>query len=292
MIHKDLRLAGYLCLVLGLPFLSQIALAQGERGAISGTVTDESGAVIPGAQIGAIHVTTDIKTEVTTLESGNYYIPALPPGIYKVSAAKQGFKQTVAENVRVVVGTTVNIDLKMPVGETSQTVTVLAESPLLQTTPEVGTDVAPSEVKQWPVFLFDMQRQPADFVFNSLPGSTGGSFSGNINGGQQFGYEVTVEGISIDSGYITAGNTDFTPTLESISEFKLEVVPNASSSGGGSAVINYAIKSGGNDFHGTVWEFNTNSAYDSKGTAANFAGQAKPYNNEHNYGFAVSGPIR
>src|SRR5256884_5761395 len=97
-----------------------------------------------------------------------------------------------------------------------------------------------------------------------------------INGGQQFGYEVTVEGISIDSGYITAGNTDFTPTLESISEFKLEVVPNASSSGGGSAVINYAIKSGGNDFHGTVWEFNTNSAYDSKGTAANFAGQAKP----------------
>ena len=166
MIHKDLRLAGYLCLVLGLPFLSQIALAQGERGAISGTVTDESGAVIPGAQIGAIHVTTDIKTEVTTLESGNYYIPALPPGIYKVSAAKQGFKQTVAENVRVVVGTTVNIDLKMPVGETSQTVTVLAESPLLQTTPEVGTDVAPSEVKQWPVFLFDMQRQPADFVFN------------------------------------------------------------------------------------------------------------------------------
>ncbi|PYV83210.1 MAG: hypothetical protein DMG05_26590 [Acidobacteria bacterium] len=138
MIKKDLRLAGYLCLVLGLPFLSQIALAQGERGAISGTVTDESGAVIPGAQIAATHVTTDVKTDVATMESGNYYIPALPPGIYKVIATKQGFKQTVAENVRVVVGTTVNIDLKMPVGETSQSVTVLGESRLLQTTPEIG----------------------------------------------------------------------------------------------------------------------------------------------------------
>jgi len=140
MIKKDLRLAGYLCLVLGLPFLSQIALAQGERGAISGTVTDESGAVIPGAQIAATHVTTEVKTDVATMESGNYYIPALPPGIYRVIATKQGFKQTVAENVRVVVGTTVNIDLKMPVGETSQSVTVLGESPLLQTTPEIGTD--------------------------------------------------------------------------------------------------------------------------------------------------------
>ena len=279
-------------LVFSMLLLVPSGYGQGERGAISGTITDESNAVIPGAQVTAIHSTTDVKAESTTTASGSYVIPLLPPGIYRVTAVKQGFKQTVAENVRVAVGTTTTIDLKLPVGETSQTITVLEETPLLQTTPEVGTDVAPAEAKQWPVFLFDMQRQPADFVFNSLPGSTGGSFQGNINGGQEFGYEVTVEGIPIDSGYTTGGNTDFTPTLESVSEFKLQSVPDARSGGGGSALINYAVKSGGNDLHGSVWEFNTNSAYASKGATANFAGVAKPYNNEHNYGFAVSGPIR
>jgi Carboxypeptidase regulatory-like domain/TonB dependent receptor-like, beta-barrel len=269
-----------------------ICLGQGERGSISGTITDESGAIIPGAQVSATNVSTNVSNEAETAQSGTYHIPALPPGIYKLIAAKQGFKQALAENVRVIVGSTTTIDLKMSVGESTQSITVLGETPLLQTTPEVGTDVAPTEVKQWPVFLFDMQRQPVDFVFNSLPGTTGGSFQGNINGGQQFGYEVEVEGIAIDAGYITGGNTDFTPTLESVSEFKLDTAPNATSGGGGSAVVNYAIKSGGNDYHGTVWEFNRNGALESRGARTNFTGSPKGYRNEHNYGFAGSGPIR
>ena len=277
--------------VVGL-FWIPIAFGQGERGAITGTVTDQSNAVIPETEITVVDVATNVKYATTSTGSGTYRVPSLPPGIYRITASKTGFKQALAEHIRVAVGTTVNVDLKMQVGESSQTVTVIEESPLLQTAPELGTDVSPQEFNTWPLFQSDQQRQPQDFIFNSLPGSSGSSFQGSINGGQNFGYEILVDGVALERNYLNGGSTDLTPSVESVSEFKLQTVNIGANYGGaGSAVVNFSIKSGTNEFHGTAYEFNSNSAFQSNGATTNFLRASDPtikkgYYNQNNFGVA------
>jgi Carboxypeptidase regulatory-like domain/TonB dependent receptor len=271
---------------------------QGERGAITGTVTDQTGAIIPETEVTAIDAATNVKYSTTSTGSGTYRVPSLPPGIYKLVAIKSGFKQAVAENIRVAVGTTVNVDLRLQVGETTETITVQEESPLLQSVPQLGTDVSPQEFNTWPLFQADQQRQPQDFIFNSLPGSAGGSFQGSINGGQNFGYEILVDGIPLERNYLNGGSTDLTPSVESVSEFKLQTVNIGANYGGaGTAVVNFSIKSGTNEFHGTAYEFNSNSAFQSNGATTNFLRASDPsikkgYYNQNNFGAAISGPIR
>ncbi len=288
----------FLLFSLGLILSASTTFAQGERGAITGTVTDQSGAVAPDCEISVVNVATNVRNSATSAASGTYRVPSLPPGIYKVTANKAGFKQAVAENIRVAVGTTVDVDLSLQVGQSTQTVTVSAQSPLLETTPQIGTDVSPAEFETWPVFFSDQQRQPQDFIFNSLPGATGNSFQGSINGGQNFGYEILVDGVALERNYLSGGSTDLTPSFESVSEFKLQTGNIGANYGGaGSAVVNFSIKSGTNHFHGTAYEFNGNSALQSTGAETNFLQASDPtikkgYFNQNNFGAAVGGPIR
>lgn len=285
-------------LLFGLLFACSSLWGQGERGAITGTVFDPTSAVIPDATITAMNLATDVKSTTTSTGSGTYRVTSLPPGVYTVTATKDGFKQAVAENIRVAVGTTVNVDLKLEVGNPTESITVRAEAALLETTPQIGTDVSPEEFSTWPVFFSDQQRQPLDFIFNSLPGSTGSSFVGSINGGQNFGYEILVDGIALERNYLSGGSTDLTPSFESVSEFKLQTGNIGANYGGaGSAVVNFSIKSGTNQFHGTAWEFNGNSALQSAGAVTNFLKASdstvkKGYFNQNNFGAAVGGPIR
>ncbi len=296
--NSRLRSTASLLFSLALLLFASMTFGQGERGAITGTVTDPSGAVVPDCEITVTNVATNVKSSAVSTASGTYRVSSLPPGIYEVSASRAGFKQAVAKNIRVAVGTTVDVDLSLQVGQSTQTVTVSAQSPLLETTPQIGTDVSPTEFETWPVFLSDQQRQPLDFIFNSLPGSTGGSFQGSINGGQNFGYEILVDGIALERNYLNGGSTDLTPSFESVSEFKLQTGHIGANYGGaGSAVVNFSVKSGTNQFHGTAYEFNGNSALQTNGALTNFLHASDPtvkkgYFNQNNFGAAVGGPIR
>src|SRR5437870_3938019 len=126
------KLSGFSLLCGCLLFLAPTVFGQGERGAITGTITDETGAVIPDTEITVTDPATNLTYTTNSTGAGVYRVSSLPPGIYKVIASKTGFKQALAENIRVAVGTTVNVDLKLQIGETSQTVTVLEQTPLLQ----------------------------------------------------------------------------------------------------------------------------------------------------------------
>jgi hypothetical protein len=267
--------------------------AQSERGAITGTITDSSGAVIPGAEITVTNVDTNVPNSTTSTGTGTYRVINLPPGNYNVKCGKEGFKQTSIESVRVAVSATVNVDVALEVGAATQQVTVGAQVEELQTRAEINTDVNPKEFQTWPIFLSDTQRQPASFVFNSLPGTTGGTFSGAINGGQTFGFEEQVEGIAIERNYLAGASVELTPSVESVSEFSL-VTGNigANYAGAGSAVLNLSVKSGGNTLHGTVFEFNGNSLFESVGAEGNAFGTGKGRYNQNNFGGVISGPIR
>jgi hypothetical protein len=273
--------------------IAPMAWPQTDRGAITGTVTDSTGAVVPGVEVVALSVATNVKYATTSTGSGTYRVSSLPPGNYNVNCSKAGFKQSVIENVRVAVGATVDVDVALELGAASQAVTVSGSAEQLQTTAEITTDVTPKEFETWPIMLDSQQRQPTSFVFNSLPGTTGGTFQGAINGGQTFSFEAQVEGIAIERNYLAGGTTDLTPSAESISEFSLVTGDiGANYAGAGSAVINLSVKSGGNAFHGSVFEINGNSAFESAGAEANAFGSGKGRFNQNNFGGAFSGPIR
>src|SRR5579863_8454937 len=104
--------------------IAPMAWPQTDRGAITGTVTDSTGAVVPGVEVVALSVATNVKYATTSTGSGTYRVSSLPPGNYNVNCSKAGFKQSVIENVRVAVGATVDVDVALELGAASQAVTV------------------------------------------------------------------------------------------------------------------------------------------------------------------------
>jgi hypothetical protein len=108
------------------------ASAQTDQGGIRGTVSDPSGAIVPGATITATNVATGVTTSTITTSAGLYSIPTLRAGVYRVEAEKAGFKKVARDNVAVSVGVIFGLDLSMEVGQTTQTIEVQGAAPLVE----------------------------------------------------------------------------------------------------------------------------------------------------------------
>src|SRR5436309_12483112 len=120
------------CLLIIVLGLSSLSYGQSDRGTITGSITDSSGAVVPDAVVTVTHISTDTKTIVTSTSSGNYTVPQLQSGTYKIAVERQGFKTAVRESVPLLVGQTIRENIILQVGEVSQTVEVEAVAPLLK----------------------------------------------------------------------------------------------------------------------------------------------------------------
>jgi hypothetical protein len=137
-----------------------LLLAQGERGTLNGTVTDPTGAVVPGATVKVLNVATGVETTVQTTTAGVYRVPYLPPGTYKITVTAAGFKTAVRENVILGVAQTLTVDFTLEVGAVTDQITVSAEPPLLETgTAEIGYYVTKNEFDTWPITVGDGRRQ-------------------------------------------------------------------------------------------------------------------------------------
>jgi hypothetical protein len=282
-------LLGILVLGLGLP-----ALAQSGRGTITGVVKDPSGAVVPGADITITEKDTGVVTRTVSTQAGAYRAPYIPPGTYKITAALAGFKTSTADNIQVMVGQTVTVDFSLEVGQVSDQVTVMAETPLLESsTPEIGVGTTETEVHTWPIMVGDGTRQLQTFIFSSMPGTEGGTFAGSINGGQSYSHEILIDGISIGRMDLNGGsNNEFTPTIDAVSEFKLQTGALSSQYGNTqTAMTNFGMKSGTNSFHGGAFWFNNQPAYNANSWANNARGISRSGSMENNYGWTVGGPI-
>ena len=184
--------------------------AQGERGSITGLITDPSGAAIPNVEVIAADLQTNVQAKATSTATGLYRIPYLSPGRYRVSAALKGFKTAVIEPVEVPVGSVVTANLALEVGDINQSVTVSSEATHLETSSsELGYSVSEADYHAWPIDSNDDgQRQIQSFIFNSLPGTVGCSFQGTINGGGEFSHEVLIEGMSIGRADLAGDTAD------------------------------------------------------------------------------------
>ncbi|HEU0184350.1 MAG TPA: carboxypeptidase-like regulatory domain-containing protein [Blastocatellia bacterium] len=286
-----------------LTLFSSVALAQGERGALNGIVTDQTGAVVTGAEVIAINVETNIETKATTTDAGVYRLPYLPAGRYKITVKANGFQTVLINDINLFVAQTLTVDVKMTAGQVSDQMTVEGSAPLIETgASEIGRYVTKKEFDTWPVAVSDGQRQIQTFIFSSLPGTTGSTFQGSINGGQNYSHEILVEGMSIGRFDLQGGsNNEFSPSAESVSEFKMQTGTVSAQYGGGqTAIANFGIKSGTNDFHGTGFGYIQNDAlqansFSNKSFGRDASGneiRPRPPFKLHNYGYAFSGPVR
>src|SRR5947209_6652016 len=280
----------FACLAIGVG----TGLAQGRVGTLNGTILDLTGAVVPGATVVAVNNATGVESKTTSTSAGAYTLPYLPAGTYTVRASAPNFKTSTAENVILRVAQDLTLNISLQVGTVSQQVTVSDQAPLIDTgTAEIGRYISVEEYKSWPIIVDDGQRQIQSFIFSSLPGTTGGTFQGTINGGQQYSHEILIEGIPVGRSDLSGGNNnEFSPSAEAVGEFKLQTgAMGAQYNGGQTAVANFNIKSGTNDLHGTAFYYIQNEALNALDLQSKTAGDKKAKFRENNWGYSLVGPV-
>ena len=272
------------------------APAQGTTASITGTVTDASGAAVPGATVTITQTATnDVHTAISS-DSGFYAVPQLPPGRYRVSVEKGGFNRFEQPDITLVINQTAQINAELRVGSAQEVVTVTGASPIIQTdTSSVGLVIDSQTIQETPLNghtsliglialapgVQNAGTQDQVPVFGVTPAiGTGGR---NSYGGVGF----SLDGAQTKSGTLQRGLAE-TASLDAIGEFKT-ITTGAAAEFNQPAQIVVVTQSGGNTVHGGVFEFNRG-----RGTSAKqyFAGAlARPPYQRNEYGANFSGPI-
>lgn len=269
------------------------ARAQGSFGAISGTITDSTGAVVPQATITATHEQTGVSSTTTSDGAGLYTIQALPVGSYKVTVALPGFKTVDRTEVIISTARTTNLDVRLEPGDVSQTIDVAGTPPPLQTnTAEISTIAERRVMMDLPLQLSGNtvgasgKRQLDSFIFLT-PGVTGNQYSKSINGSGQFTAELIIDGLTAAFSQVSGVIGNFSPPYEAVEEFNVQTSQYSAEAGRGFGVQQFTLKSGTSDFHGDAFEFLRNDKFDSRG----FFQRAKPHVRQHEFGGTIGGPI-
>lgn len=267
---------------------------QAERGTFNGSVIDSSGAAVAGANVKIFNMATGVELNAASTEAGVFRAPSLSPGTYRITVSAPGFKTAVRQNIVLAVAQTLTVDFTLEVGNLTESVTITAETPLLETgTAEIGSYVTKKEFDDWPIAVGGGRRQIQQFIFTSLPGTTGGTWQGSINGGQNYSHEILIDGISVGRMDLAGGaNSEFSPSSESISEFKLQTgTVSAQYSGGQTSVANFATKSGTNELHGSAYYYGQNDALRANSFNSNASNVRRQPFKQHNYGYSIGGPV-
>jgi hypothetical protein len=276
---------------LALSLCSGIAQAQVVRSQFNGTVTDSGGGVIVGATVVATNVETNVESKSTTTDAGVYVLPYLPNGTYRVRVTAAGFRPAEATDVALRAAQTLTLDFKLEVDAIQEVLTVSA--PVIETsTAEIGQYVTNKEFQTWPVPVGDGQRQIQQFIFSSLPGTTGNTFEGAINGGRNYSHEILIEGMPLGRNLQGGSNNEMSPPTEAIEEFKFQTGTLGAEYGGAqTAVANFVVKSGTNNFHGSGAVYLMNGKWDARPFVAKALNQPTPVREQQNGAVAIGGPI-
>jgi hypothetical protein len=282
--------------------------AQATWGAISGFVSDPSGAAVPGANVTVTEVSTGIASKGVTDSAGLYNITHLNPGEYTVTVEAQGFKRFTQEHVVLQVDSTVRIDPKLELGAVTQEIQVTAAPPLLKSEKtDVARNINEQTVQALPVIAHNLTK-----LFDVVPGAVenylqigegetpSGATSITVNGMWFGANEYVIDGIT-DTACCFSNQIVFVPNQDSVSEIKMSA-SNYDPEFGNSAglIAQYVTKSGGNEIHGSLWWTNMNSAtfaanpFTEKipGTGPNGKGLGPAPFNQNQGAFSLGGPIR
>ena len=276
--------------------------AQEIRATVTGHVTDQQGAVLPGVTVTATNVDTNVSLEAVTDESGAYAVPQLQPGPYKLTAALQGFKTFLREGITLHTAETANVDIPLSLGALEETITVVAalsnvetdQSTLAQTMENKRVSELPLNGRQ----VYQLLQLTAGTQFTQTTfGSTG--FSGtrawdttgniSIHGSRTGNNEFLIDGAS----NAATGGWQYAPPVDAIQEFKVQTASVDASYGRTSGgVVNMTLRPGTNSLHGSGFSFYRGDALDANSTQNNRNGIP---NRDHRFvdgGGVAGGPIR
>lgn len=270
---------------------------------IAGTVTDQTGAVVPEAEVTLINQATQFTRAVKSNTSGDYVASAIPEGTYSITVVKAGFEQLQRTGIQLPVATTITVDLQLSVGAATQTVAVTGAPPLLQTqTSTVSGLVDPRQMLAIPL----ASRDFTDLVLLT-PGAHLGTASNLAAGGSGYsmrgGDNYSVNGsVAAGNSYMVDGIFDrmlwlntlvVVPVVDSIQEYRT-MTSNYSAEYGNAAgtVTEVATKAGSNDFHGDAWEFVRNTDFNANNFFSNLNNIPRPAFHRNQFGLTVGGPIR
>jgi hypothetical protein len=294
-LHFKASLVGML-VIIGLLLPGQL-IGQVDTGSISGTIRDTTGAVIANAKVTLANEDTGQTISINGGAAGEYTFSPVKIGHYSLSAESAGFQRVQQKNITVQVQQKVQVDITLPPGQSKETVVVDAAPPVLQTLDaSVGQVVEQQAINDLPLngrnFTFLAQLSAGVTQGQQDTRGLGASGSFAANGLRPAQNNYLLDGIDNNTNLVDFLNgTSYAvrPPVDAIQEFKVETNNYSADSGrAAGAVLNATIKSGTNQFHGTVWEFLRNDALD----AANYFEAKKGEFRQNQFGFTFGGPIR
>jgi hypothetical protein len=278
--------------------LPAAAFSQSFNAAISGTVLDPQGAIVPDAEVTLTAIGTDAVHKVKTGPDGLYSFPNLQRGAYELKVTAQGFRDYVQRGINVSLNESLRVDVTLALGSAVQTVEVTAEaSPLNFETAEIKGAVKPEAIQALPLLVSGAVRSSAAFIILQPGVNTGGNanpFNARVNGGLQSGDEAVLDGVTMQQGLLNQSGmvsiyTDFPLSPESVEEISIltsNYEPRYGSTT--SSVITATTKSGTNDLHGGAYWYHRNTALN----ARPFGTGDRPRDLEHDFGAYVGGPAK
>ena len=287
-----------MCLVL---LFAGLALAQRDLGTITGTVTDPTGAVVPGANINITEDATGLSYKVQTTASGDYARPALKPGVYTVTAEATGFRRAAQPNVVVTAGERIGVSLTLALGDVNDSVIVSAEAPLLQTeSTTLGAHLNASSITNLPLggqrnFTYFARLSPGVLPPEAGARDAGtGGFSANgvrSNGQNNFLLNGVDNNVNVID-FMNGASFVIGPPPEAIGEMTvLTSGYNAEYGRAAGGVVNVNLKTGTNELHGGVWEILQNEKFNANSWSNDRVAKPRLPYKQNQFGGAAGGPI-
>ena len=288
-------------LALGLGAVALPMLAQ-TFGEITGRVTDGSGAAVASAKVTVVSVATNAVREVATGNSGDYTFTSLLPGTYNLKVVKEGFKSDEGKNIALEVQQTLRLDFVLTIGQVSESVTVEANAVQLQAeNATVGTVIDNKRIVELPLNGRNYLQLVA-LTPNATTLSPSAGQAGSRQGGDRASQSIAVSGQRIMFDNFTldgVNNTDpnfntyvVLPSIDALQEFKVQTGVYPAEFGHEATQINVSTKSGGNSYHGALFEFLRNDKFDAKPYAFTSNAPVKSPFKWNQYGFELDGPVR
>jgi len=271
-----------------------VAAPQSTTATILGTVTDASGAVLPGVAVTIVNEGTNNQRTVITDGTGGYEAPLLPPGAYRVEGELTGFKKIIRSGITLQVDQRARVDLSLDLGAVTETIEVRADAPLVQSeSAGIGTVVDNAKIVELPLNGRDF-FQLSTLVTGAAPpaeGSQNATQGGgvSVNGAREQSNNFLLDGI--DNNSLAINQIVIPPSVDAVQEFKVQSSTYSAEFGRSGGQFNYVTRSGTNAFHGSAYEFMRNAALDAK----NFFDSPDrdiPQYQRNQFGGTFGGPIR
>ncbi len=280
-------------------------MAQDYRATITGTVTDPTGALVPNATVKVTNTATNETRQVNSTAQGVWNVPYLDPGVYTVSVSAPGFQTVNRQNITLLVSQVLNLPVQLPVGQATTEVTVTGQQEVLETQEtDRGLVFDPTKTQEYP-----LNGRQSYMLLNLTPGVIFGQYQFGASGfSGTRAWDVTNEykfngarsgngnNVFMMNGTVISDNTsqwDFAPSMDAIQEFKAVTTTfDASLGHEAGGAVNTTIKSGTNNWHGTLYDYLRNNVLDSNYYQSNLSGLGKGRMEVNQFGGTMGGPIR